>query len=440
MEKILNKTESLSNVSTEYDSQSIIPKTKNNKKLFGDNEVIKRIFYKSNSEKELKLISIIVTFTSDESFDNSLLTKKPICNDSCRVDVYAVDIEKIETFINLFLDNGLPSNVNICQTSLDFIILLKDSLAKVSENCILFNFECSPLFKNKTTGEYELISKKSTFKLLKYLINDLKCHIMFSDFSLKALINDWDTEILGPNPLKVIGKVGGEENGKKGKIPKEKYKKEIELMSENIQKSESVQIKVVQLLSIDNILSMNCMRNSIIVEFDESILLTKTEKKEKNESNEKIYIKTEYKTEKYKFAILSEVRSIEEAIYDNNPFIEKIDSLKNPNKNKLISSANKENSQPSKVSIGHAYFKYATGSVLFVSTCHWHELDLSNFKVDDAKLKQFIQDNFTTDSLEIKVLENLEKCDISEYNIKLQILASNTIVSSLNAVNMTAFS
>ena len=32
---------------------------------------------------------------------------------------------------------------------------------------------------------------------------------MFSDFSLKALINQWDSEYLGPNPFKKINEFEG---------------------------------------------------------------------------------------------------------------------------------------------------------------------------------------------------------------------------------------
>lgn len=37
------------------------------------------------------------------------------------------------------------------------------------------------------------------------MILDRKHMAMFSDFSLKALIRDWDSEYLGPNPFKKIG-------------------------------------------------------------------------------------------------------------------------------------------------------------------------------------------------------------------------------------------
>ena len=32
---------------------------------------------------------------------------------------------------------------------------------------------------------------------------------MFSDFSLKALINDWDETVLGKNPFKRLGSIAG---------------------------------------------------------------------------------------------------------------------------------------------------------------------------------------------------------------------------------------
>lgn len=32
---------------------------------------------------------------------------------------------------------------------------------------------------------------------------------MFSDFSLKALISQWDQKLLGPNPFKKVAQYGG---------------------------------------------------------------------------------------------------------------------------------------------------------------------------------------------------------------------------------------
>lgn len=45
-------------------------------------------------------------------------------------------------------------------------------------------------------------------ELLKIILN--KGHMaMFSDFSLKALINSWDETILGKNPFKRTGEISG---------------------------------------------------------------------------------------------------------------------------------------------------------------------------------------------------------------------------------------
>lgn len=37
---------------------------------------------------------------------------------------------------------------------------------------------------------------------------DKKFLCMFSDFSLKALINNWNSKLLGPNPFKKIEETG----------------------------------------------------------------------------------------------------------------------------------------------------------------------------------------------------------------------------------------
>lgn len=411
MEKKLIQDKSITNQSTSYDNQSIMTNT-HSTKLFDDDEVVKRVFFENYNEDKLKLVSIIVTFTSDESFDTSLRSKKPICRDDLRVDVYAVDIKKIEIFVNLLLYSSMTDNINVSQSSIESIIFLKNSFQEVSKQCILFNFECSPLFKCKVSGKFGLVSKDSTLNLLKYLIDELKCHIMFSDYSLKALINDWDTEILGLKPLKEIGKVG-----ELGKTPKEKYEKEIFLMTDNIEKSESSQIKVVRLLSKTDKILMNCLRNTIIVGLDAS-KLPNTEIQKTDTDNEKKLLKQKKSktivTKKYDFKVLTKVCNLEEACYyEEDYFLDK----------------------SSKDSIGHAYFKYESGSILFISTCHWNELELDKFEVDENKLKQFIKSNCKKDSIEIKICDNQD-----QFKIEMKFLASNNIISSNNGVDLTAFS
>ena len=72
------------------------------------------------------------------------------------------------------------------------------SIGEVDPDCVVFNWECCQAYVKSTFPE----GGNEVFCLLKKVIN--KGHMcMFSDFSLKALIADWDEKYeLGPNPFK----------------------------------------------------------------------------------------------------------------------------------------------------------------------------------------------------------------------------------------------
>ena len=78
----------------------------------------------------------------------------------------------------------------------------KDLIKYVNEvdpDCVVFNWECSSGYGEKTVPE----GRDILFDFLKLILN--KGHMaMFSDFSLKALIATWDQKKLGPNPFRQI--------------------------------------------------------------------------------------------------------------------------------------------------------------------------------------------------------------------------------------------
>ena len=67
-------------------------------------------------------------------------------------------------------------------------------------DCVVFNWECSSSYDSRTFPE----GRDHVFKFLKTIL-DRKHMAMFSDFSLKALINEWSERELGPNPFKKVG-------------------------------------------------------------------------------------------------------------------------------------------------------------------------------------------------------------------------------------------
>jgi hypothetical protein len=72
-----------------------------------------------------------------------------------------------------------------------------ESIKKVDADCVVFNWECCGAYGSETFPEGSDI----LFKFVKRVID--KGHMcMFSDFSLKALVKNWDEKYeLGPNPF-----------------------------------------------------------------------------------------------------------------------------------------------------------------------------------------------------------------------------------------------
>jgi len=78
-------------------------------------------------------------------------------------------------------------------------------MAELDPDCTVFNWECSSGYSTGIFPE----GAENVLKLVSYLLN--KGHmVMFSDFSLKALIPNWNAKILGPNPfVRLPGDFGG---------------------------------------------------------------------------------------------------------------------------------------------------------------------------------------------------------------------------------------
>jgi hypothetical protein len=73
---------------------------------------------------------------------------------------------------------------------------MMEHINKLHPDCVVFNWECCGAYAQK----HFLEGKEKLFEFLKIIIE--KGHMaMFSDFSLKALITDWDSDKLGPKPF-----------------------------------------------------------------------------------------------------------------------------------------------------------------------------------------------------------------------------------------------
>jgi hypothetical protein len=79
----------------------------------------------------------------------------------------------------------------------DVAIRLMESVKIVDSDCVVFNWECCGGYGGNMFPE----GRDNLFKFVRNMVD--KGHMcMFSDFSLKALVQEWDEKYeLGPNPF-----------------------------------------------------------------------------------------------------------------------------------------------------------------------------------------------------------------------------------------------
>lgn len=340
--------------------------------------LIHPLFY-SEEEKRLELASVIITFTCHGTFDSLFTQQKVKSPEGTRVAVYGVEINRINDFVSYYID-GDKQDLDI--KSINLIDQLKSEIERVENDCVLFNFECSSSFcggkykKGDIGSSYILPHKNTIHKLLKHLIEKGN-YIMFGDFSLKALINDWDYSILGSNPLVIAGQ--GSESLELSFNPKQ------------LLESNSMQLKAVGELCPKGKLSMNCMSNTIIIGLDRSKI----------------------DNDLYQFEILTTAFD-----YKKANFIE--------NSDKYFVGEGKHY-------IGHASFKYKTGSCLFISAGHWIELKNLNSDIDTMEKVAFKNFGPSSDVYkEVKSIQTMKQNKQMDYKQAEVKLASKMVQISSN--------
>ena len=96
--------------------------------------------------------------------------------DGSKVEVYAADSSYIDDLISAFKGRATD----------DVAVRLMKSISGLEPSSVVFNWECSAGYTSKGFPE----GADKLFKFLKMVVD--KGHMaMFSDFSLKALINNW---------------------------------------------------------------------------------------------------------------------------------------------------------------------------------------------------------------------------------------------------------
>lgn len=139
--------------------------------------------------------AIIVSIHSVSSCDPHFTSNRQKSTGGTKTAVFQVK----DTSIDLLLEglDGKPSHPTVK--------LLFDEMAKLDPDCTVFNWECSSGYASGNFPE----GASKVLRLVTGLLNR-RHMVMFSDFSLKALIANWDEKLLGPAPFAQIGGFSGE--------------------------------------------------------------------------------------------------------------------------------------------------------------------------------------------------------------------------------------
>ena len=156
-----------------------------------------QLLHADKQTEEEKLAAVIVSLSSGGSYDKLFTTVEQKSLKGTRVEVYKGNSQCVTELMKA-LTGGEPSEEIYRQ--------LVESISQVDKDCVVFNWECCGLYGGQTFAE----GKETVFEFLKLIID--RGHMaMFSDFSLKALIHDWDDHSgLGPNPFVKTGEYDGQ--------------------------------------------------------------------------------------------------------------------------------------------------------------------------------------------------------------------------------------
>lgn len=149
-----------------------------------------KLLYQTKENEEKKVVAVIVTLASGGTSDDLFTRVEQVSEEGTRVLVYACQANYLPNLLKMFEEE--PEKEKDKE--------LFENICSVEADCVLFNWECSSGYASCQFPE----GAENLFKFVKIVLD--RGHMaMFSDFSLKALIENWKEEYIGPNPFKRIG-------------------------------------------------------------------------------------------------------------------------------------------------------------------------------------------------------------------------------------------
>jgi hypothetical protein len=159
----------------------------------------------ASSDQHLPPAAVIVTIYSGSSYDDLYTLHPQISPDASRcIAVYRTNYASLPEILRALEQRGDCDNAVLRSLVADII-----SVSSESPGGVVFNFECcSDAGSHGFTRRQCCDLRGSIMQTVKQAL-DRGFMVIFGDFSLKALIKDWDQSLLGPLPFKQVGEVSG---------------------------------------------------------------------------------------------------------------------------------------------------------------------------------------------------------------------------------------
>ncbi|CAJ1345708.1 unnamed protein product [Effrenium voratum] len=158
-------------------------------------DAVRRLHFE---ESEAPLSAVIVTISQGNTYDPLFQQVAQVGDNGTRVSTYATTLATLERLLTAMRGDAADAEDDLAQ-------LIKD-LEEVPRESAVFNWECCSACEAHHFG-YGGSFDATTAELTKLLL-DRGHMVMFSDFSLKALIGQWPAT-LGQNPFREVGAVSG---------------------------------------------------------------------------------------------------------------------------------------------------------------------------------------------------------------------------------------
>lgn len=161
---------------------------------------VQRLRLSSGATSTAAPAALIVTLTEGSSYDPIFQQVEQTDDQGTCVATYRVTLSAVQQLLSA-LGSGRAAG--------DLAELL-ENLQKVPAEKVVFNWECCSCCSERGFQTFGAPScSEATLKLAKLAL-DRGYMVMFSDFSLKALIGSWNSDYFGPKPFQQTGGCSGQ--------------------------------------------------------------------------------------------------------------------------------------------------------------------------------------------------------------------------------------